>query len=183
MPELRALLLGVPAVLLGAQRKHPLLGPRLFLVAPGAAERGIETVVVQGLFQALGLPHIGVQGRAVDERVDGLFHAFGVDVHQQFQAQAFGGLVAKGDHFAKLPGGVHVQQGEGRLARGEGLHRQVQHDRAVLADGVEHHRVFTLGHHFTDDLDAFRFQPLQMSQHRIPPRVLPGLAPAERHGR
>ncbi|MCY1433355.1 hypothetical protein D9M71_493820 [compost metagenome] len=170
-------------MLLGTDREHPLLGPRLFFVAARAAECGIETVVIERLLETLGLPHIGVQRRAVVEGVDLLLHALGIDVYQQLQAQALGGLVAEGDHLAELPGGVHVQQGEGRLARGEGLHRQVQHDRAVLADGVEHHRVFTLGHHFTDDLDAFRFQPLQMSQHRIPPRVLPGSSPAWHHGR
>ncbi|MCY1437353.1 hypothetical protein D9M71_535110 [compost metagenome] len=186
MPELRALLLGVPAVLRGADREHPLLGARLLLVAARAAERRIEAVLVQRLLEALGLPDVGMQGRAVVEGVDPALDALGIDVHQQLQAQALGGLVAEGDHLAELPGGVHVQQGEGRLARGEGLHRQVQHDRAVLADGVEHHRVFTLGDHFADDLDAFGFQALQVSQHRLSPWDgigTAGCGPAFFHGR
>ena len=40
----------------------------------------------------------------------------------------------------------------------------MQHHRAVLADRVEHHRILALGNDFAHDMDAFRFQALQMRQ-------------------
>src|ERR1700676_4173309 len=64
-PELGALLLGVPAVLGGAERKNALLGTTLLLVAPRAAEGRIEAVLVERLAERLGLHDIGVQLRAV----------------------------------------------------------------------------------------------------------------------
>src|SRR4029078_2355344 len=48
-PELRALALRIPAVLRAAEREHALLGARFLLVAAGAAERGVEGVLVQPL--------------------------------------------------------------------------------------------------------------------------------------
>jgi L-fucose isomerase-like protein len=68
-------------------------------------------------------------------------------------------------HGLELPGRVDVQQREGRLGRIEGLGRQVQHHRAVLADRVEHHRAFALGDHLSHDVDALGFQTLQMGEH------------------
>ena len=72
--------------------------------------------------------------------------------------------VAELDHLAEFPGGVDVQQGKRRRGRVKGLAGQVQHDRRILADGVEHHRVVEFGHHFADDVDAFGFQLLQVGQ-------------------
>ena len=57
-----------------------------------------------------------------------------------------------------------MEQRQGRLAGGEGLHRQVQHDGAVLADGIEHDGALGLGRDFPHDVDAFGFEPLQMRQ-------------------
>jgi hypothetical protein len=42
--------------------------------------------------------------------------------------------------------------------------RQVQHHAAVLADGVEHHRVVGLGDHLAHDVDALGFEALQVGQ-------------------
>src|ERR1700704_4626102 len=69
-PELGALLLGVPAVLGGAERKNALLGATRLLGAPRAAERRIEAVLVERLAERLGLHDIGVQLRAVGERAN-----------------------------------------------------------------------------------------------------------------
>jgi hypothetical protein len=57
-------------VLRAAEREDALLGARLLLVAPRAAEGGVEAVLVQRLLQALGLPQVGVDLRAVVEGVD-----------------------------------------------------------------------------------------------------------------
>ncbi len=42
--------------------------------------------------------------------------------------------------------------------------RQVQHHRAVLADGIQHHRLFALGHHLAHDVDGLGLEPLQVGQ-------------------
>jgi hypothetical protein len=92
------------------------------------------------------------------------FHAFLVDVHQQVETQLLRQVVAKLDHLAELPGGVHVQQRKGRLGRVEGLHGQVQHDGGILADGVQHDRLFTLRGHLAHDVDAFRLELAQVGE-------------------
>ena len=89
-------------------------------------------------------------------------HGIRINVYQQFQTVFFHGLITKLDHFAEFPGGIHMQQRKWQRARIEGFTRQMQHDRGVFPDGVEHYRILKLGRHFTDDMDAFCFQLLQM---------------------
>ena len=84
---------------------------------------------------------------------------------QQLQAELRGHLIAERDHFPEFPGRVDVQQRERRLRRVERLHREVQHHRAVLADGVEHDRPLALGDDLAQDVDAFGFEPLQVSEY------------------
>ena len=52
VPELRPLVLRVPLVQAVAEAVDALLGPRLLLVAAGAAERRVELVVVERLLAA-----------------------------------------------------------------------------------------------------------------------------------
>ncbi len=86
-PELGPLVLRVPPVLRGAEREDALLRTRLLLVAARAAERGVEAVLRQRLLQPLGLPHVGVDGRTVRERVDVLRDRVRVGVHQELEAE------------------------------------------------------------------------------------------------
>jgi hypothetical protein len=67
-----------------------------------------------------------------------------------------------GVHRLKLPGGVHVQERKGRWCRMEGLAGQVQHHRGVLADRVEHHGLAGTRDRFSEDLDGFGFQLLEV---------------------
>ena len=53
LPQLGPLALRIPAMLGRAEREDPLLGPRLLLVAPRAAEGGVEAVLVERLLQRL----------------------------------------------------------------------------------------------------------------------------------
>jgi len=147
-----------------AKREHPLLGPALLFVAPGAAEGRVEAVLVKRLLEALGLPHVGVQRRAVVEGVDAPRLGFRVLVDDQLKAQLLGHALAHLVHGLELPGRVHVHQREGRLAGIEGLGGQVQHHGAVLADRIQHHRAFALGGHLAHDVDALGLQSLQVGQ-------------------
>ncbi len=163
-PQLGALRLGIPAVLHGADREDPLLGPGLLLVTPGTAEGEIEAVEVEGLLEALGLPQVGVHRRAMVERVDAPLDAIGVLVHEQLHADFLGHLVAELVHGPELPRRVHVQQRERRHRRVEGLRRQAQHHRAVFTDRVQHHRLLRLRDRLTEDMDALGLEPLQVGQ-------------------
>ncbi len=42
----------------------------------------------------------------------------------------------------------------------------MQHHRAVLADGIEHHRLLALGDDLAHDVDALGFKPLKVGQAR-----------------
>ena len=59
-----------------------------------------------------------------------------------------------------------MQQRERRLRRIERLHREMQHDGAVLADRVEHYGTFALGDNLAHDVDALGFEALKMRQGR-----------------
>ncbi len=85
-----------------------------------------------------------------------------VDVHDQLEPMLARHLVAEGVHLAELPGRIDVQERERRLARGESLQRQLEHDRAVLADRVQHHRLLGLRGDLAHDVDALGLEPLQV---------------------
>ena len=87
-----------------------------------------------------------------------------VGVHDQPKAVLAAERVAKRDHVAELPARIDVQQRERQRARVERLHGEPHHDRRVLADRVQHHRVLELGRHLADDVDALGLELLQMRQ-------------------
>jgi anti-sigma factor RsiW len=58
----------------------------------------------------------------------------------------------------------------------KGLARQVQHDRAVLADGIQHHRLVGLCDDLAHDVDALGLQPLQVVEWKSR-RIGPALPP------
>ena len=64
----------------------------------------------------------------------------------------------------ELEAGIDMQQREGNRAGIEGLLRQAQHDRGILADGVEHHGPLKFGGHFAQDVDALGLKQTEMAQ-------------------
>jgi hypothetical protein len=103
-----------------------------------------------------------VDRRTVAERADAAGQAVAVDVHDQRQAELLHPPIAKGDHLAELPGRVDVQQGEGRLGRMEGLHREMKQHRGVLADRVEDDRFAEHRGGLAQGMDGLGFERLQM---------------------
>src|SRR5512139_1239153 len=164
-PQFGALVLRIPAVLRGAEAEHALLGAALLLVAARAAEGRVETVLVDRLLQPLSLPHVGVEAAMV-ERVDALPLRLWIAVDDQFHPALARDLVAQRIHVAELPGGVDVEQGERRRRGMEGLARQMQHHRRILAHRIEHHRILGLGDDLAHDLDALRLEPLEVGEIR-----------------
>jgi len=57
-----------------------------------------------------------------------------------------------------------MHEREGRPGGVEGLQREVEHHRAVLADGIEHHWVLGLGDHLAHDVDGLRLELFEVGQ-------------------
>ncbi len=163
-PELGSLVLRVPAMLRRAEREDPLLGAALLLVAARTAKGGIEAVEVERLLQGLGLHHVGMDRRAVREWVYAFFYAVRVGVRNQLETVLVHHALAERVHLPELPARVDVQQRERRLGRVERLHRHVQHRGAVLADGVQHHRLAALRDHLAHDLDCLGLEALEVRE-------------------
>src|SRR5207247_3682515 len=68
-PHPRPLVLRVPLALRVAQREDPFLGTRPLFVAPGAAERRVESARLQRVEQRLGLEQPAAALRADEERL------------------------------------------------------------------------------------------------------------------
>ena len=163
-PELGPLVLRVPAMLRGAEGEDALLRARLLLVAPRAAERGVEAVLVERLLQPLRLHHVGVHLGAAVERVDPARDPLLVHVHQEVQPVLLRHPRAERVHLLELPRRVDVEERERRRRRPERLLREPEHHGAVLADRVQHHRVLGLGDDLAHDVDRLGLEPLEMGQ-------------------
>ena len=78
VPQLGSLRARVPLAELVAQREHPLLGPRLLLVAPAAPEHGVVAVLLENPQQGEGLQPVARRAGhgLLDDRaaVDVLLH-------------------------------------------------------------------------------------------------------------
>ncbi len=185
IPQFRTLVSRIPDMVFRTEREHALLGSAQLLVATRSSERSIEAVRSQGLLQCVGLHHAGVGGGAVLDRVDALLEPCAIDVDDQIEPETLHGFIAKPDHVAEFPGGVDVQQRERQIRRMECLPCQMQHDRRVLADRIEHDRLAAFSDDFTEDEDRFRFQAAQvvgqMIHHRR--RPLSGSAHSGRSSR
>ena len=128
-PGLRALRPGLPLAELVAERQDAFLGPRPLLVASRAAERRIETMVLERVQQRDGLQPVARRARGLlpdPASVDRLLHG-GDD---QLMATLREAPVAELDDLDKVVTGVDVQdrerkgKGRKRLLREKGLRLQ-----------------------------------------------------------
>ena len=90
------------------------------------------------------------------ERVDAARLRLGIMMDQQFHARVARGLVAQIIHRPELPGGVDMEQREGRRRGIEGLLGQMQHHRRILAHRIQHHRPLRLRHNLPQYMYALR---------------------------
>src|SRR5690606_21790125 len=87
LPHLRALVLRIPGVGSVAEREDALLCPRLFLVAPCAAESRIEAVLLERLAQRQRLHYVRMHARAMRQWADTVTHPVVVDVDQEVETE------------------------------------------------------------------------------------------------
>src|ERR687898_542754 len=163
-PELGPLVLGVPLAEVVAEAEHALLGPGLLLVAPGAAEHGVEPVLVDRPEQEHCLDAVAAGPRTgvIDDLpgVDGVLHARDDEPHAQLGHPP----VAVLEHLGEVVTRVDVHHRERQLGRGERLDGQVQHHRRVLATREQHDRPFELGRDLANDVDRLGLERLEVRQ-------------------
>ena len=128
-PELGTLALGVPAVLGITEREHALFGSAALFVAASAAERDVESVLVKRLLERDRLHDVGVNGRAVVERIDPPLDTVLIGMNDEVEAVLASHLCAERDHFLELPRRVDVEERKGWPGRIESLQREVHHHR------------------------------------------------------
>ncbi len=178
LPELGPLALGVPLPEGVAERQHALFGSGLVLVAPGAAEGGVEAVLVDGVEQRGRLQPVARGHRAgVGDAalVDGVLHLG----HEEPGAQRVHLRVPVVEHLGEVVTGVDVEYREGDLPRLEGLRRQVQQDGGVLTAAEEQDGPLRLGGDLADDEDGQRLEQVQVAQ-RVAEGSGPGRSPTRR---
>jgi hypothetical protein len=87
-----------------------------------------------------------------------------IDVDEKVDAELLRHIIAELGHLLEFPRRIDMEEGEGGLRGIEGLHREMKHDRRILADGIEHHRIGKGRRHLAEDMNRFSFQPLKMCQ-------------------
>ncbi len=99
------------------------------------------------------------------KRIDPLPHTFLIGVDEHLDPFFLCNAVTKCGHLPEFPCRVDVQKRERGLFRVKCLHGKVQHDRAVLPNGIQHDRFLTLRRHFPHDVYCFCLEGIKMGVH------------------
>ena len=162
IPELRPLRARVPLAEVVAEREDPLLRARALLVAPGAADRGVELVRLHRVEQRRRLQLVARGARAglLDDaaRVDRLLHR-GDD---EPLAELRDAPVAVLDHLGEVVPRVDVHQREREAAGAERLLGQAQQHDRVLAAREQQHGPLELGGDLAHDVDRLRLELVEV---------------------
>ncbi len=166
VPQLRPLAARVPLAEVVAEREHALLRAGALLVAAGAAERGVEAVVLDRVEQRRRLELVARRRVLHAAALDRLLH--GGDDRVRHVA------VAEADDLGEVVPGVDVHDRERDVARPERLARQVQEHDRVLAAAEQQHGPLELGGDLADDVYGFGFELLEVvhqTAHSPSPRM------------
>ena len=158
VPQFGPLVFRIPLAEPVPERKEPFLGPRFLLLAPGAAQRGVEAPFPEPVEQGLGLQQAAAPLRAQVVGIGAFGDGFLVAVDDQVRLVFLGHALSKVVHLLELVPGIDVHEREGQFLRIEGLAREVQHDRGILADGIQHYGPFEFRDDLAHDVDALGFE-------------------------
>ena len=163
IPDLRALVLGIPLAEAVSEAEEALLGTGLLLIATRSAYATIEAELLDRGQQdgdlelvAADLPR-GLHSEAFLKR---LIH--GAD--NEFGAEFLGAAVTEFEKFGKLVSCCNVQEGERNVRRAEGLLRKSKQADRVFASGEENRRAFKLRGDFAHDVDRLSLEVIQVVQ-------------------
>ena len=162
VPQLRTLVLRVPLAEIVAVRKETLLGPRLLLVAPPAAQAGRELVLLDRVEQRHRLQRVARSVGALlfldATLVDRVLHL----TNHQLRPDLLRERIPVSDRLREIVPRVDVQQRERDLRRPERLRRQVRHDDRVLPAGKQQRRVLELRCGLAQDENRFSLELVEM---------------------
>ena len=164
VPQLGALVLRVPLTELVTEGEEPLLRARLFLVAPRAADGGVEAMVAEAGQESLRFEEAATILRAQVERVGARGDGRLIAPDQEVGADLLHVPVPELVHLGELVARVHVHQWKRDLAGLKGLLRQPEQARRVLADRVQKHRPLELRDHFPHHVDALGLEVPDMAE-------------------
>ena len=162
-PQLGALALRVPLAELVAEGEDPLLGARLLLVAPRAADASIEAELGDRVEQRHRLVLVARRERVREHHPpgpDGVLERADDEPLVQLRRPA----VAERDHLRVIVPRVDVKEREREARRAERLLREPQQAHRVLPSREEQGRVRALAGDLTEDVDGLRLQPVEMGE-------------------
>ena len=110
------------------------------------------------LLQAFSLHDVRVKRTPVIKWVNVLGYPFRIDMNKELHAGFLRHLLSEFIHGAKLPARIHMQKRKRRRTGVKRFSRQVQHDRRVFSDRIQHHRVLSVRHDLSHDVDAFSLE-------------------------
>ena len=163
VPQLGPLGLRVPLPELVAEAEDPLLGPRLLLVAPRAAEHGVELVLADGASRVTVCSAVaGGADRLLDTRPASMSSC------TEATTSRTPGSATSSSRYSmtssKLWPVSTCMTGNGSGAGQKAFERQVQHDDRVLAAREQQDRPLELGGDLADDVDGLGFQRPQVAE-------------------
>ena len=164
VPELGPLRARVPLAEVVAEAEDALLRAGALLVAAGAADRGVEAVLLDRVEQRRRLQLVarGARSGLLDDaaRVDRLLHRG----DEQRLAELGDAPVAELDHLGEVVAGVDVHDRERELAGPERLLGEPEQDDRVLAAGEEEHGPLELGGELAHDVDGLRLELVEVGE-------------------
>ena len=161
VPDLGALVLGIPLAEAVAEAEESFLGPRLLLVASCTSDAAVEAELLDGSQKDGDLELVAAD---LAGSLDGGSFLKGlVDrANDELGVEFLGAPVAELDEFGKLVAGRHIEERHRNVRGTEGLLREAEQADRVLAAGEEDGGTLELRGDLTHDVDRFRFEVIQM---------------------
>jgi acetylornithine deacetylase/succinyl-diaminopimelate desuccinylase-like protein len=161
VPQLRALVLGIPLAEPVAKTEKALFGPRLFLVATGAPQCTVKFEFSQCVQKCDGLRGIATRVRSCFLCNLSLVNRILYPPHNKIRINLLHPVIAVGDRLIKIMSRIDVHQREWYASRVECLHRQKAHHDRILAAGKKHDRSFKLRRYLAQHIDGLGFQDVK----------------------
>ena len=166
VPELRPLVLRVPLSEVVAVREDPLLGARLLLVAPRAADRGIEAELLDRVEQRDGLQRVA----AGVGPVSSFTRPWSIESWTRRTINVQSMSATNRSRNVSVSGKLWpvsmCSNGKGHARGRKRLARQPRGDDRVLAAGEQQRGSFELGGDLAQNVDGFVFEVRQRPRGR-----------------
>src|SRR5215472_4237970 len=121
-------------------------------------------MLLQSVQERLGLEQSTTLGCTQAERICSHLNRFHVCVHNQHEPKFPAGAVTELDHFPEFESSIDMKHRKRNRSREKGLLCKTQHDRRILADGIQHRRAGKLRSYLAENMYALRLKNIQVRQ-------------------